>query len=92
MEDALTTAGIETNKTEWSRAIDLFDTMKTQIDEFLSRGLSLLVISIMSHGTAGMLAGSDGTQAFISDIFSELQNKLPDHIPLVSLLISFEHV
>jgi hypothetical protein len=88
IEDGLTSAGIETKKTEWSSAIQLFDSIKTQITELVSCGLSLLVMSIMSHGIAGMLTGSDHTQAIISDILKETEKQLPEHIPLVRRAIN----
>ena len=55
------------------------------VNELLKSGLSLLVISIMSHGTIGMIRGHRYTKVSISDILHALTLKLPDHIPLVSV-------
>ena len=57
------------------------------VNELLKSGLSLLVISIMSHGTIGMIRGHRYTKVSITDILHALTLKLSGHIPLVSVSI-----
>ena len=72
---------------EWTYPHELFvEISEPQITELIASGLSLLVVSIMSHGTAGMLRESAGSVAPISDILSSLRSSLPEKIPLVSSL------
>ena len=72
---------------EWMYSYELFlEISETKISELVTGGLSLLVISIMSHGTAGMLRGRGGTVVPISGILSSLRSRLPDKLPLVSSL------
>ena len=87
MNDCLVTAGFHTKMKEWKYSYELFlEISETKISELVTSGLSLLVISIMSHGTAGMLRGRGGTVVPISGILSSLRSRLPDKLPLVSSL------
>ena len=87
MNDCLLEAGFETKMKEWKDSNELYQEIRwNQIAELASSGLSLLVISIMSHGTAGMLRGSGGSVAPISGILSSLRSSLQEKIPLVSSL------
>ena len=54
MNDSLVKAGFHTKMKEWKYSYELF----LEFTELMSSGLSLLVISIMSHGTAGTLKDS----------------------------------
>ena len=80
MNDCLMKAGFHTKKKEWKFSHELF----LDFTELMSCGLSLLVVSIMSHGTAGTLKDSRGSMIAISDILSSLKAKLPEKLPLVS--------
>ena len=85
MNGCLVTAGFHTKMKEWKYSYELFlEISETQMAELVTNGLSLLVVSIMSHGTAGMLRGSGGTVVPISGILSSLKSRLPDKLPLVS--------
>ena len=86
MADNLILAGFDTKKEKWERAHLLPHTMHPLLDEAISEGLSLLVISIMSHGSVGMLRGCGHSKIPITDILELLKDKLPEHIPLVSAI------
>ena len=86
MADNLLLAGFDTKKEKWERAHLLPHTIHPLLDEVISKGLSLLVISIMSHGSVGMLRGCDDSKIPITDILELLKDTLPEHIPLVSAI------
>ena len=87
VEDGLVRAGINVDKQEWRSEAELYDNLNNKIDELLTQGLSLLVISIMAHGRAGVLGGSNGSLITITGILSHLKDKLPEHLPLVKALV-----
>ena len=65
-------------------------TTKVELNNFIEEGLysidecSLLVVCIMSHGTAGYLRCSDGDgSVVINDVLIRFSRVLPEHIPLV---------
>ena len=80
MNDSLVKAGFHTKMKEWKYSYELF----LECTELMSSGLSLLVVSIMSHGTAGTLKDSGGSMIAITDILSSLKSELPEKLPLVS--------
>lgn len=82
MEKSLVKSGFETKTTEW-REYDLFLEIRSQLTDLTD--LSLLVISIMSHGTAGSLTGNNNCSMSITDLLGLLSELVPKHIPLVSL-------
>lgn len=84
MVEGLLKAGFHTKMTKWRSAEDLCHIIVAQLKQLVSQGLSLLVVSIMSHGAAGILCGSDDSTVSISDILSIFQQSLPEHVPLVS--------
>ena len=86
VEDGLVRAGINVDKQEWRSEAELYDNLNNKIDELLPQGLSLLGISIMAHGRAGVLGGSNGSLITITGILSHLKYKLPEHLPLVKSL------
>ena len=83
MESSLITSGFQTKKIEWENACGLPSMINEQLEELVAHGVSLLVVSIMSHGTAGMLRVHNDTKISISNILKTLKMKLPEHIPLV---------
>ena len=84
MNESLVQTGFATRMKEWTYSYELFGEMsETAIVEMVSNGLSLLVISIMSHGTAGMLRDSGGSAIAITEVLSHLKSKLPEKLPLV---------
>ena len=87
IEGGLKSGGFYTQKREWEDASELIKLINQLVNELLKSGLSLLVISIMSHGTIGMIRGHRYTKVSISDILHALTLKLPAHIPLVSVSI-----
>ena len=87
MTDSLVTAGCETQKIEWKSALDL----RHRIDELPSQGISLLVISIMTHGKAGMLYGCNGSHIPITDVLQIVDNKLSEQVPMVCIHSSILH-
>ena len=85
MTDCLVKAGFHTKMKEWKDSKDLFTEInRAAIEELVSNGLSLLVVSIMSHGTAGTLRDSGGSVIAISSVLHELRVLLPENMPLVS--------
>ena len=48
---------------------------------------SLLIVCIMSHGTAGTIRSEDGDKCvFINDLMVRLTRNLPDNFPMVRTL------
>jgi hypothetical protein len=86
MSESLTKSGIQTKTVEWKRDYDLFAEIHDELTGLISDGLSLLIVSIMSHGTAGILTGINDSKIAISDVLKTLRVKLPKHIPLVSCI------
>ena len=85
MNDCLVKAGFHTKMKEWKDSKDLFTEInRAAIKELVSNGLSLLVVSIMSHGTAGTLRDSEGSAIAITSILHDLKVLLPENMPLVS--------
>ena len=82
--DSLTHVGITTSLFEWTDAKMLPPIIDSELSKLLSEGLSLLVVSLMSHGEAGNLAGANDSKMPISNILDLLKARLPAHIPLVS--------
>ena len=83
MHDNLVQAGFETKKEVWESALDIRTLICDLLKEVPPEGLSLLVVSIMSHGLFGTLTGKDGSMISINDILDILNITVPDHIPLV---------
>ena len=85
LTQSLATAGFDTRLKEWKRDLDVVVTDALPVIE--PAKLSLLVICIMTHGTAGMLMGSNNYTESISDILQHLKDMLPVNLPLVSCLL-----
>ena len=83
MHENLVKAGFETKREEWESAWDIRTLISNLLKEVLPEGLSLLVVSIMSHGLFGMLTGKDDSMISINDILDILNITVPEHIPLV---------
>ena len=75
-------------KEEWTTKV----TLRTHIDHAMDQmaGNSLLVVCIMSHGTAGVLRDSGGAAMPITDILSNMRIGLPESLPLVRTPVLFE--
>lgn len=84
MDESLAISGFKTKTLEWKMDYHLFGQLDAQLDELIPDGLSLLVLSIMSHGAAGILTGSSDSKISISDILQVLKGNLPKQIPVVS--------
>ena len=85
MYQSLVSAGFDTKRVEWARDLPLV--IIPLLSELVSQGVSLLVISIMCHGKAGMLTGSGNYKVSISDILQVLRERLPSSMPLVSCFL-----
>lgn len=85
MAEGLTKAGFSTRTHQWSNALELPQAIDRQLDD-MNNQLSLLFVSIVSHGKAGMLMGSDSSAIPISDVLHILKTRLPRHIPLVIII------
>ena len=83
VHDGLHTAGLHTQMIEWKSASNLPQTIEEELRRLPSDKLSLLVLSIMSHGKTGMIAGESNSLVQITDIISCLKQKLLPELPLV---------
>lgn len=79
-------AGIKNVEIEWRNADDLPSIIDSQVQSFLDRGMSLLVVSVMSHGTAGLIHGTEESRIGINSLLCSLAAKLPKFLPLVSVI------
>ena len=89
MNDSLTKAGFKSKAVQWNCAHKLKVVLQRELEDIVSKGLSILVVSIMSHGRLGMLFGknSDGkdTSIAISSLIDQMERVIPESIPLVSV-------
>ena len=85
MNKSLVETGFATRMKEWTYSYELFGEMsETTLAEMVSNGLSLLVISIMSHGTAGTLRSEDGDGCvLINDLMVILTRNVREDLPTV---------
>ena len=84
INESLMKAGFDTRLKEWTYSYELFkEISENSIAEMVSSGLSLFLVSIMSHGTDGMLRDSGGSVIAITEVLSQLNSRLPDKLPLV---------
>ena len=89
MNDSLTKAGFKSKAIQWNCAHKLEGILKRELEDIVSKGLSVLVVSIMSHGRLGLLSGknSEGkvTMIEISYLIDQMGEVIPASIPLVSV-------
>ena len=91
MNDSLTKAGFRSKAIQWECAHKLEGILKRELEDIVSKGLSILVVSIMSHGQLGLLCGknSEGkdTRIEISKLIKQIGREIPEPIPVVSVKI-----
>ena len=93
MNECLNKAGFHTRIKQWKHTYELNEeTCITRMQELAAEGLSLLVVCIMSHGTAGVLRDSGGAAMPITDILSNMRIGLPECLPLVRNPVLFENM
>lgn len=84
MKESLDKSGFVTETTKW-KEYDLFREIRSSLPSLVRQGLSLLVMSVMSHGTAGSLIGNNNCMMSITELLELLAELLPERIPLVRL-------
>ena len=89
MNDSLTKAGFKSKAIQWNYAHKLEGILKRELEDIVSKGLSVLVVSIMSHGRLGLLSGKNSggkvTMIEISCLIDQMGGVIPASIPLVSV-------
>ena len=76
-------AGFHTQMIEWKSAYNLIKTIEEEPRKLPPESLSLLEVSIISHGKTGMIAGENNSLVQITDVLFCLEEKLPAELPLV---------
>lgn len=83
LRQALTHTGFKVITKEWSLTTELLDSIKHLLKDLLSY-CSILFISIMSHGSHGVLKGTGGSQISVNHVLEVAADILPNHLPMVS--------
>ena len=79
---ALTSAGTQTSKHEFSGSLELQNIISDTIQVVVG-DCSLLVVCVMSHGGRGSISSGEREEIPISTILQQLPHHLPKFIPLV---------
>mgnify|MGYP001800351471 CR=1 FL=1 len=79
---SLEAAGFNVKKFEWEGATDLMAIIDDAVAT-ISTDCSLLLVSLMSHGSRGMLGASDGKSIPVNHILQRIYHSLPPYVPLV---------
>ena len=93
MKESLTAAGFrDINRLQWTECDELHSMIDSHLDVILQqqqedRNCSLLMLCLMSNGGRGSLE-CRGRRIPINDILHKLKYRLPDYLPLVSILNS----
>ena len=88
LEENLKIAEFHTQKRVWYNTQDLITYICEHLNTFPSANMSLLFVSIMTHGRAWILIGSDESTIQITNILHLLKRELPEHLPLVRIHLS----
>ena len=84
LQSGLQAVGCEVIRRKWTTKPEIY----RLIDDGARRAAegSLLIVCIMSHGTAGTLRSEDGDKCvLINDLMVILTRSLPDNLPMVSM-------
>ena len=82
LQSGLQAVGCQVIRAEWTTKSQIY----SLIDDGARRAAegSLLIVCIMSHGTAGTLRSEDGDKCvLINDLMVRLTRNLPDNLPMV---------
>ena len=82
LQQALQATGCDVIKMEWSEATELHNMKESALSRTVVDCL-LLIVCLMSHGSRGALAGSQGQRIPVNDILHQFLFSLPQEIPLV---------
>ena len=82
LEHALIESGCEVIKMEWSTTEEL---QNIAVGEIVTT-CSLLIFSLMAHGSRGTVNGSTGESVPVNDILHQLSHTLPAELPMVNQL------
>ena len=82
LEQALQTTGCDVIKMEWSEAVELHNMIESALSRIVD-DCSLLIVSLMSHGSRGALADSHGNRIPVNSILHQLSVLLAQETPLV---------
>ena len=83
LRQSLEAAGFSVIKFEWKDATGLMAII-TDVVATLSTDCSLLLVSLISHGSTRMLGASNGESVPVNQILHRINHSLPPYVPLVS--------
>lgn len=90
LQAGLTKAGSEVIKCRWSRGPELQQTIDSKLQGILD-DCALLVVCVMSHGSAGVLRDRDGLKVPLNNILGQLAATIPEWLPMVRFESIFEY-
>ena len=82
MHENLQKADFLTTVLHWSNTLEVSSMIYENLPEDRKQ-ISLLFLSIMTHGTVGTLYGEGSSKLLITDLLTQLTNILPENVPLV---------
>ena len=83
LQSGLQAVGCQVFREEWTTKVQLNMCMADGLR--VADGCSVLIVCVMSHGTAGTLRSEDGDGAvIINDVIFRFQREIPDDTPVVS--------
>ena len=83
LSQSLEAAIFNVQKFEWEDAPRLMAIIE-DVAATLSTDSLLLLVSLMSHGSRGMLGASNGKSVPVNHILQRINHSLPPYVPLVS--------
>ena len=83
LQSGLKAVGCQVFREEWTTKVQLNKCMADGLRA--ADGCSVLIVCVMSHGTAGTLRSEDGDGAvIINDVIFRFQREIPEDTPVVS--------
>ena len=87
LQSGLQAVGCHIFRKEWTTKVQLYKCIADGLRA--AEGCSVLIVCVMSHGTAGTLRSEDGDGCvIINDIIHRFQREIPDFTPLVSFVLN----
>ena len=88
LQSGLKAVGCQVFKAEWTTKAEISKQNKDGLQRITD--CTLLIVCIMSHGTAGALRCDDDNRSVaLNDVMFEFTRKLPPELPMVRTLCSF---
>ena len=85
LQSGLKAVGCQVFREEWTTKVQLNKCMADGLRA--ADGCSVLIVCVMSHGTAGTLRSEDGDGAvIINDVIFRFQREIPEDTPVVSFM------